>query len=182
MVTPIRFIRFAEEGGEVEVALPAVYEVCPTCRGEGKTVNPAIDGDGITGEEWARDWDDDDREAYFRGDYDVPCRECGGKGLPEGSRCRQVTLEEQDVGERGDVGRHGAEHDPAAEAASQPVLRAPTLHRDHVVARCELDSERARGRSRPHVLEPRPAPHRHGEEADGSTGAQPLSASIPTFT
>lgn len=67
------------EGDEYEVAFPAVFEVCPTCEGKGTHVNPAIDGDGITSEEWERDWGSDEREAYFAGAYDVSCEECHGQ-------------------------------------------------------------------------------------------------------
>jgi hypothetical protein len=58
------------------VELPAHYEVCSRCRGEGKHVNPSIDGHGIGQEEF--DADPDFREAYFSGRYDVPCEVCGG--------------------------------------------------------------------------------------------------------
>jgi RecJ-like exonuclease len=79
MANVIRFTRVTGEGDEVEVVLPASYEVCDRCRGNGKHVNPAIDGDGITSEEFDRDWDDESKEAYFAGDYDVLCEECDGK-------------------------------------------------------------------------------------------------------
>ena len=53
------------------------YEVCPTCEGKGKHVNPSIDCNGISAEEFAED--PDFAEDYFRGVYDVPCAECGGR-------------------------------------------------------------------------------------------------------
>lgn len=59
--------------------IPAKYEVCGTCSGKGNHVNPSIDAHGITSEEWANDWDDEDREAYHEGRYDVQCYECGGQ-------------------------------------------------------------------------------------------------------
>lgn len=62
-----------------EHTLPARFEVCGTCDGKGSHVNPSIDSHGITSEEWANDWDDESREAYMRGAYDVPCYECAGK-------------------------------------------------------------------------------------------------------
>lgn len=68
-----------EVDGE-EVELPTTWEICSTCRGEGKHVNPNIDGHGITAEEWERDWDDESREAYFSGVYDVRCDNCDGSG------------------------------------------------------------------------------------------------------
>lgn len=75
----IKFEMENDEGDEVEVELPAKYEVCHRCEGEGKHVNPNIDGHGITAEEWERDWDEESREAYFAGRYDVTCEECKGE-------------------------------------------------------------------------------------------------------
>jgi hypothetical protein len=60
-----------------EVTLPTVLEVCGRCRGEGSHCNPNIDGNGITSSEWA-EWDDESREMYMSGGYDVTCEECGG--------------------------------------------------------------------------------------------------------
>lgn len=58
--------------------IPVRYEVCGTCDGKGSHVNPSIDADhGITREEF--DEDPDFKESYFRGDYDQPCNECGGR-------------------------------------------------------------------------------------------------------
>ena len=64
-------------GVERELTLPAVYEVCGRCQGEGKHTNPSIDGNGITQEEF--DEDPDFRENYFSGVYDIECEECHGK-------------------------------------------------------------------------------------------------------
>ena len=64
-----------DEDGEFEV--PAKYEVCGLCGGKGTHVNPSIDSDGITSDEWA-EWDEDAREGYLSGRYDVPCARCGG--------------------------------------------------------------------------------------------------------
>lgn len=50
------------------------YSVCPTCRGEGKMVNPAVSV-------WTADDISDDPEGFesmMRGDYDVKCVECNG--------------------------------------------------------------------------------------------------------
>lgn len=58
------------------VRFPAKYEVCPVCDGRGKHVNPAIDDNGISGEDFADD--PDFREDYFSGMYDVTCNECRG--------------------------------------------------------------------------------------------------------
>ena len=56
--------------------------VCPSCDGRGHYVNPAIDGNGISVEEWC-DWTDDDREAYLSGRYDIVCEECNGRNVVE---------------------------------------------------------------------------------------------------
>lgn len=73
----IKFMLIEEEtGDEIEVALPAKNVVCSRCDGEGKHVNPAVDGNGISQEEF--DQDPDFEEAYRSGRYDVQCLECKG--------------------------------------------------------------------------------------------------------
>lgn len=51
--------------------------VCETCRGRGSYVNPSIDSNGISPEEFRED--PDFEEDYFSGVYDVECHECRGK-------------------------------------------------------------------------------------------------------
>jgi len=58
---------------------PTKWVICDDCRGNGTHVNPAIDGDGITGDDWA-EWELDDREAYLTGGMDVRCSTCDGAG------------------------------------------------------------------------------------------------------
>ena len=65
-----------EDGEEMEFEAPAKYDVCAECEGTGKHVNPAVDGHGITAEEFADD--PDFRDAYFAGRYDVTCYSCKG--------------------------------------------------------------------------------------------------------
>jgi hypothetical protein len=62
---------------ECQEPIPVHFEVCPTCRGIGKHVNPAIDEHGISPEQF--DEDPDFRESYFKGHYDVPCYGCKGR-------------------------------------------------------------------------------------------------------
>lgn len=62
---------------EVEVTLPGKYEVCPRCEGRGSIVNPSVDGNGISPEQFAED--PDFEEAYFAGVYDIKCPECHGQ-------------------------------------------------------------------------------------------------------
>jgi len=57
--------------------VPARYEVCGTCDGKGKHVNPSIDSNGLTAEDFDRD--PDFFGDYMSGMYDVPCNECHGR-------------------------------------------------------------------------------------------------------
>lgn len=77
-----------DEGEAVQV--PARAEVCPRCEGTGRHVNPAVDGHGISSEEWEHEWDEEGREAYLAGRYDVTCESCGGNNVvlvPDVARC-----------------------------------------------------------------------------------------------
>lgn len=58
--------------------VPAKYEVCGRCRGNGTHTNPAIDGNGITQSEMD-ELGDDFREDYVSGRYDIQCEECKGE-------------------------------------------------------------------------------------------------------
>lgn len=65
-----------DEGG-AEIELPTTWGVCPVCNGEGTHVNPAIDCNGLTAEDFAED--PDFAEEYMRGTYDVTCNHCEGR-------------------------------------------------------------------------------------------------------
>jgi len=71
-------VKATEEDGYEDdwVAYPAEYAVCPNCRGKGSHVNRAIDGNGLTREDFEED--PDFMEDYLNGVYDVPCDECQG--------------------------------------------------------------------------------------------------------
>ena len=80
MRATIVLVRTDEETDELveeEFELPIVFEVCSTCRGTGTHVNPSIDSNGLTREDF--DEDPDFLESYMQGNYDVSCYECGGK-------------------------------------------------------------------------------------------------------
>ena len=72
-----RIETFDKDGDELVLELPAKFEVCGTCEGRGTHVNPSIDGNGLSAEDFAED--PDFEEAYFRGDYDVQCHTCHGE-------------------------------------------------------------------------------------------------------
>ncbi len=72
---PDRLYVIDEDG--IERELPTRWELCDVCDGKGSHVNPNIDRDGLTGEDFAED--PDFAESYFRGDYDQPCNRCGGR-------------------------------------------------------------------------------------------------------
>ena len=57
--------------------LPHKWGVCPVCDGKGSHVNPSIDANGLTGEDFADD--PDFAEDYFSGLYDQPCNHCRGR-------------------------------------------------------------------------------------------------------
>ncbi len=79
--------------GEDEVEIPTMFVVCSRCRGSGSHVNPAIDGNGLSREDF--DQDPDFEEAYFRGDYDVPCYSCQGKRVTPKPDWEKLTKEER---------------------------------------------------------------------------------------
>lgn len=84
----IVFSLMDDDGDEKQYELPVVWEVCGTCGGNGRHVNPSIDAEhGITREEL--DEDPDFEHDYFGGVYDVTCSECKGKRVvPEIDRER----------------------------------------------------------------------------------------------
>lgn len=75
--TTIELVTWDDVGDEVVLELPAKFALCPRCRGAGSHVNPAVDGNGISPQEFAED--PDFQESYFAGVYDVACERCGGE-------------------------------------------------------------------------------------------------------
>lgn len=73
-------VTYWEGDDEITVEVPAIWEICSRCSGDGHHSNPAIDGNGIGMDEWyGPDWDDESRESYMSGAWDVRC-EAGCKG------------------------------------------------------------------------------------------------------
>lgn len=93
----IPWVRYLKDGTEETVLFPAKMVVCYTCEGKGTTVNPSIDGNGLTREDF--DEDPDFAESYLRGDYDVQCRTCKGKNVVavmDRPRCNRAQLKVYD--------------------------------------------------------------------------------------
>lgn len=87
-----------EIDAEETIELPGKYEVCDRCGGKGTHVNPSIDGHGMSMDEfYGPDWDDEEREMYMTGGYDVGCYDCGGKRVVlvvDDEACDKKLLEE----------------------------------------------------------------------------------------
>jgi hypothetical protein len=67
------FVVYLDDDSEID--LPTKWVVCDLCDGEGKHVNPSIDGGGInvndrSPEFWGR---------YMGGEFDVSCYKCNGR-------------------------------------------------------------------------------------------------------
>ena len=77
------FSLFREWAKDEGLHVPVRFGVCETCEGRGTHVNPSIDAHGIGAEEWMHDWDDEEREGYLNGRYDVECAECKGLRVVE---------------------------------------------------------------------------------------------------
>ncbi len=73
----IAFIELYEWDEHLQVNVR--FEVCPTCHGHAKHVNPSIDAGGLTDEDFDRD--PDFYEQYMSGLYDVNCYECKGRAV-----------------------------------------------------------------------------------------------------
>jgi hypothetical protein len=66
-----------EDTSEREVVIPTKWVLCDLCEGTGTHVNPAIDCNGLTAEDF---YDDPDfAEDYRNGVYDVTCNRCCGR-------------------------------------------------------------------------------------------------------
>lgn len=77
-----RFEYEARSGRVISRELPIKFHVCETCKGKGTQVNPAIDGHGLTQEDF--DADPEFEENYFSGLYDIACMDCEGQRvMPE---------------------------------------------------------------------------------------------------
>lgn len=79
MTNTIELTFWDAEGEEMTVEVPTKWGICESCDGNGRTDHPAF-ANGISGEEFANEWHEDERQAYLSGAYDVCCDECEGSG------------------------------------------------------------------------------------------------------
>lgn len=80
------------DGNWYRTNLPAKYVVCPRCEGRGTHVNPSVDGQGLSSEDLE---DEEFREAYFGGAYDVRCFQCEGHRVVPQVDWDALTTDEQ---------------------------------------------------------------------------------------
>ena len=106
-----------DEGYECDYELPARYEVCDRCEGTGKHDHPAFDN-GITASEWA-EWDQDEREDYLRGAYDVVCTVCKGRRVVLTVDEERLSDEQRKVWEKHREDQYQAAQERAAERRYQ---------------------------------------------------------------
>lgn len=81
-----------------EERIPAKYEICERCDGEGKHTNPAIDGRGLSREDFD-ELGEEFEEDYFAGRYDIRCEECKGERVvlvPDRERADPESLKKWD--------------------------------------------------------------------------------------
>jgi hypothetical protein len=93
------------EGCGVQHELPARFEVCGRCEGHGTHTNPAIDGNGLTAEDFDQAGPEF-LEDYLGGVYDVPCHECHGARVVtvlDRARCPRELLKAYDKKQRDDA-------------------------------------------------------------------------------
>ena len=91
--------------------IPAVYAVCPGCDGNGKQDNLGAITD-------MHEWDEESREAYFAGGYDVRCEECHGK--------RVVLVADEDAASEAQLAAYRA--DLEADAANRAIDASEARH------------------------------------------------------
>jgi hypothetical protein len=83
-----------EDSDGNEIAIPARYAVCSVCNGKGTHVNPSIDSNGLSSEDFE---DRDFEEDYFSGIYDVPCNNCRGERVEPVADLDSLLPEERKV-------------------------------------------------------------------------------------
>lgn len=74
-------LQYTEQNkGRGYVVVPGHIIVCPVCGGHGSHVRRDIDDSRLV-DNMCEDGDTESLTAYFKGAYDVPCEECGGRNV-----------------------------------------------------------------------------------------------------
>lgn len=94
MTNTMKLTFWNNAGTEFTVEVSSRWAICRSCDGEGRVENPAF-SNGISGEEWANDWDEEEREMYMSGAYDVRCDECDGSGKVRAPALSELSDEER---------------------------------------------------------------------------------------
>lgn len=94
---PILYVELAD-GSIDEVELPTKWKLCSVCGGEGRHVNPAIDCDGLSSEDF--DADPDFADDYRSGVYDIECNRCHGRTTERVVDWERLTAEQRAQYER----------------------------------------------------------------------------------
>lgn len=102
-----------DEGNEQTHELPARWEICDRCHGNGTHDHPAFSS-GLTQEDFAED--DDFRADYMAGRYDVTCEECEGAGKVRVIDEERLTAAQRIICERWHEQQAEAARDRAADA------------------------------------------------------------------
>ena len=108
--------------------IPAQWAICHECRGNGQHAH-AIDGDGITSDEWDQ-WEPDEQEAYMSGHYDRRCEVCNGSGKVAEPILEQCNEEQREAVE--------AQREYEAELANERRLFRPTRVNGRVLKTTEI--------------------------------------------
>ena len=86
-----------EDGEPIFYPIPVKMVVCPTCDGRGEYVNPNIDRDGLSREDF--DADPDFAEGYAEGHYNVRCDHClGSNVIPWPTEEEHIKMVEEHIG------------------------------------------------------------------------------------
>jgi hypothetical protein len=93
-VTDGEFVANMREINGGSLAEDEPWILCPVCEGEGKTVNPNIDDNGLTREDF--DEDPDFAQDYINGVYDITCNACGGMRVVKPSRIKELQQNAED--------------------------------------------------------------------------------------
>ena len=87
-----------EDGNPIFEAIPVVMIICPTCEGRGEYVNPNIDRQGLSREDFDEQ-DDEFRVDYFSGNYNVRCDHCHGSNvIPWPTEPGHIKMGEEHIG------------------------------------------------------------------------------------